>query len=615
MEALGGTVEDGRMSIRIVTWNVNGIRNPFGYMPWSETKNFGTMFDILEADVVCFQELKIQSKDLRDDMVLIPGWDSYFTFPKHKKGYSGVAIYTRQSKISPVKAEEGITGHLLPTGAARNTSYRDLPEDQQIGGYPTIEKDDGVTLDSEGRGLVVDFGLFVLIGTYCPVGREEVARQDFRMAWLTALEERIRNLTKMGRRVVTVGDLNIAPEPIDSADAWEMQKRLGPDSVEMLEWKEAPAKKLLRDLCEPSEEAVMVDVVRQFFPDRVAMYTHWETKINARPGNYGSRIDYVVASSSMKDWFEGADIQNGLHGSDHCPVYVVLKPEIELDGERRALLDLVNPAGVFVGGERKRELPPPPKMSARLIPQFSGRRSIKDMFQRKTVAKVVSMAGSSTQEPVKLSGEDDKARILASAEDADLPSTQIESNSRLTKRPLDTDSNNDPLDPPEPSQSTPKKARTTAFARAKRKPANSSKTGRGNQNPVKLLFQSDTLTLTPSESSTQDDNLENGSQLSVVPNGNTDPTTPEPPKPDTTPKRVVDLAESRASWNKLFTKPSAPLCDGHSEPAKKMQTRKPGVNNGRWFWMCARPVGPSGPKERSGRSNDEWRCNYFKWYK
>ncbi|KAK6496426.1 Class II abasic (AP) endonuclease [Arthrobotrys musiformis] len=603
------------MSIRIVTWNVNGIRNPFGYMPWSESRNFGTMFDILEADVVCFQELKIQAKDLRDDMVLIPGWDSYFTFPKHKKGYSGVAIYTRQSKIAPIKAEEGITGHLLPTGAPRNTSYRDLPEDRQIGGYPTIDKEDGVTLDSEGRGLVVDFGLFVLIGTYCPVGREEADRQDFRMAWLTALEERIRNLTDMGRRVITVGDLNIAPEPIDSADAWEMQKRLGPDSMEMLEWKETPAKKLLRDLCEPSEDALLVDVVRQFFPDRVAMYTHWETKINARPGNYGSRIDYVVASSSMKDWFESADIQNGLHGSDHCPVYAVLKPEIEVDGERRALLDLVNPPGVFVGGERKQELPPPPKMSARLIPQFSGRRTIKDMFQRKTVAKAVSIAGPSTQGPVESNGEGDKAQILELAESANLPSTQIESSSRLPKRPLDDDSNNDTPEPPEPSQSTPKKARVMAVAWTIKKSARSSRGPSSSQKPTKPLFPSRTPSLAQPETFTQEGNLENSSQLSVVSTDTPDLDNPEPLESDTSSQKVIDPAESRASWGKLFAKPSAPLCDGHSEPAKKMQTRKPGVNNGRWFWMCARPVGPSGPKERSGRSNDEWRCNYFKWYR
>ena len=72
--------------VRITTWNVNGIRNPFGYQPWRETRTFDAMFDILEADVVIMQELKIQRKDLTDDMVLVPGWDCYFSLPKHKKG-------------------------------------------------------------------------------------------------------------------------------------------------------------------------------------------------------------------------------------------------------------------------------------------------------------------------------------------------------------------------------------------------------------------------------------------------------------------------------------------------------------------------------------------------
>lgn len=72
--------------VRITTWNVNGIRNPFNYQPWREQRTFNAMFDILEADIVVMQELKIQRKDLTDDMVLVPGWDCYFSLPKHKKG-------------------------------------------------------------------------------------------------------------------------------------------------------------------------------------------------------------------------------------------------------------------------------------------------------------------------------------------------------------------------------------------------------------------------------------------------------------------------------------------------------------------------------------------------
>tara|TARA_R110002003_G_scaffold73_11_gene6884 strand:+ start:7018 stop:7338 length:321 start_codon:yes stop_codon:yes gene_type:complete len=72
--------------VRITTWNVNGIRNPLGYKPWSDKRAYDAMFDILEADIVIMQELKIQRKDLTDDIVLVPGWDCYFSLPKHKKG-------------------------------------------------------------------------------------------------------------------------------------------------------------------------------------------------------------------------------------------------------------------------------------------------------------------------------------------------------------------------------------------------------------------------------------------------------------------------------------------------------------------------------------------------
>jgi hypothetical protein len=75
-----------RIMVRITTWNVNGIRNPFGYKPWSDKRTFNAMFDILETDIVIMQELKIQRKDLSDDMVLVPGWDCFFSLPKHKKG-------------------------------------------------------------------------------------------------------------------------------------------------------------------------------------------------------------------------------------------------------------------------------------------------------------------------------------------------------------------------------------------------------------------------------------------------------------------------------------------------------------------------------------------------
>ncbi|MCJ1230295.1 Class II abasic (AP) endonuclease, partial [Toensbergia leucococca] len=180
------------MGLRITTWNVNGIRNPFQYQPWRDKKTFASMFDILEADIVIFQETKIQRKDLRDDMVLVPGWDCYFSLPKHKKGYSGVVIYTRQSVCAPIRAEEGITGILSPPNSSK--SFLDLPKEQQIGGYPTNAQlassvVDAATLDSEGRCIILEFPAFVLLGVYSPANRNET-RDDFRLGFLDVLDAR-----------------------------------------------------------------------------------------------------------------------------------------------------------------------------------------------------------------------------------------------------------------------------------------------------------------------------------------------------------------------------------------------------------------------------------------
>ena len=72
---------------------------------------------------------------------------------------------------------------------------------------------------------------------------------------------------------------------------------------------------------------------------------------------------------------------------------------------------------------------------------------------------------------------------------------------------------------------------------------------------------------------------------------------------------VHDPVESKKSWSKIFTKPAAPRCEGHGEPCISLLTKKPGMNLGRSFWMCPRPLGPSGAKEK----NTQWRCQTFIW--
>jgi AP endonuclease-2 len=224
-------------------------------------------------------------------------------------------------------------------------SFRDLPKEQQIGGYPTIDqlsrpmassegsdseeeqdnvgsisdtRTDAPTIDSEGRCVILEFPAFVLIGVYCPAYRDE-SRDNYRMDFLNALDSRVRNLTAIGKRVVVTGDINISKQGIDSAHGIEAIRK-GMMTEE--EFVSRPSRRLFNHLIsdgvvvgkrdEGREEAVLFDVCRSFHPGRKGMYTCWDQKLNARPGNYGARIDYVLCSLDMQDWFSDANIQEGL---------------------------------------------------------------------------------------------------------------------------------------------------------------------------------------------------------------------------------------------------------------------------------------------------------------
>ncbi|KAK1146632.1 Class II abasic (AP) endonuclease [Aspergillus melleus] len=562
------------MGFRITTWNVNGIRNPFSYEPWRGKRTFEAMFDILEADIVVFQETKIQRKDLRDDMVLVPGWDCYFSLPRIKKGYSGVVIYTRNATCAPIRAEEGLTGVLCPPNSS--SPFRDLPEDQQIGGYPTMEQLsrlelDAATLDSEGRCVLLEFPAFVLIGVYCPANRDET-RDSFRHGFLDLFDARIRNLVAMGKRVFVTGDINISREQIDAAHAAEAIRKGATTEDEFVS---APARRLFNQLLAGGkvvgprdgdrEQPVLHDICRSFHPDRRGMYTCWEQRINARPGNYGSRIDYVLCSLDMQEWSCDSNIQEGLMGSDHCPVYAVLKDSVPLQGAMVNIRDLMNPSGVFHNGERQGEysskllLP----LSGRLIPEFDRRRSIKDMFARKPSA------------PAETPNETPPAST--SKQPPQPPQGTVR---KRSERP----------DPPPPV----KRTKSTIPASSPAAPTTGQKSLKGFFKP-----KSDPSSRPPVN-------------FPQAPKNNP-PSQPQPRPPshgsDAGPDAVIDPIASQEGWSNLFAKKQPPACEGHQEGCILLKAKKPGINCGRAFWICSRPLGPSGSKEKG----TEWRCSTFIW--
>lgn len=229
-------------------------------------------------------------------------------------------IYTRCSSCSPIRAEEGLTGVLSPPGTA--AAYRELPEEHQIGGYPNTEQlgrlsIDPATLDSEGRCVILEFPAFVVLGVYCPAHRDE-SRDNFRLAFLDVLNMRVRNLVSMGKRVILLGDLNISRDVMDSAHTMEAIRKGRMTEPEFIS---APSRRLFNQLIRggsigtrdaEEEKPVLLDICRKFHPNRLGMYTCWEQRVNARPGNYGARIDYVLCSVDMEDWFVDSNIQEGL---------------------------------------------------------------------------------------------------------------------------------------------------------------------------------------------------------------------------------------------------------------------------------------------------------------
>ena len=593
-----------------------------------------------------------------------------------------MVIYTRQSKCAPIRAEEGITGVLCSPNSS--TSFRDLPEEHQIGGYPTCTQlascvIDATSIDSEGRCVILEFAAFVLLGVYCPANRDET-RDDFRIGFLTLLDARIRNLESVGKRVILTGDLNISGSLLDSANPEASMRK---SCLTADEWISTPSRRLFNHLLvdgqivgerdKGRERSILWDICRGFHPFRTGMFTCWEQKVNARPGNHGSRIDYVLCSSAMKDWFYDSNIQEGLmvrksiylsgapiklkQGSDHCPVYAIVKEQVPLSQGQAHFLDLMNPAGMFVEGQRQRmystkDILP---LSGRLIPEFDGRRSIRDMFARKPSTFAPTAIAPSSSSPTE---------VASSFNAVPMMSTGIKPD---TKAILHANDEGQPTSAKSTTDTTSRKRAATDLPTSrslKRSQSGSTAaTPTKGQQSLKGFFKSEATTR---DAGTRTD-LENGYTVKSVTSIKSSPGTSLKPStdvpgcintrpqsnsnragsisgnthaaatssltipgtstasplyhsdavPTSTPRQIRTQTESQVhdqvasaeSWSKLFARPVAPRCESHNEPCISLLTKKSGMNCGRSFWMCPRPLGPSGAKEK----NTQWRCQTFIW--
>lgn len=249
-------------SIRIISWNVNGIRAMVG-------KGFYDTFRQLDADIFCIQETKADIDVVRNIASELVGYTPIANAAV-KKGYSGTAVFSR---IEPLQ-------HALTT--------------------------DNEVHDQEGRTIVAEYESFYLVNLYVPNSGQDLKRLDYRKEWDQHMVSFVKGLQKK-KPVVLTGDLNVAHEPIDLARPKEnYNKSAGYTQVEI-------------DGFRKYLDAGFVDTYRKLHPDRV-QYTFWNQRFRARERNVGWRIDYFLVSRELDGNIRDAFILDEVMGSDHCPV-------------------------------------------------------------------------------------------------------------------------------------------------------------------------------------------------------------------------------------------------------------------------------------------------------
>ncbi len=252
--------------MEIFSWNVNGLRAV-------KKKGFHDFIYEYQPDILCLQETKAHVDQLDDDLINIDGYKSFFDSPKFKKGYSGVAIYT---KDSPLKVENKL-------------------------GY-----DDD--LDEEGRTLIVEYTDFILLNFYFPNGQMNDERLKYKLRFHDAVYNKLVKLKRKKKNLIICGDYNIAHNEIDLKHPKPNENTSGFLRVE-------------RDWLDKFQKKGFVDTFRYFYPEEIK-YSWWTYMRNARANNAGWRIDYFWVTNINK--IKDSRIHNEIYGSDHCPVSIVL---------------------------------------------------------------------------------------------------------------------------------------------------------------------------------------------------------------------------------------------------------------------------------------------------
>lgn len=255
--------------MRIVSWNVNGIRALYKRGDWK-------WFLKEKPDILCLQEIKAEKEQLPEELSQPEGYHSFFNSSRGRKGYSGVAIYTKKEPLE--------------------VNYDVLPGD----------------LNEEGRLIEAVFDDFVLINGYFPNGGQGPERLEYKLRFYDAFLAHVNKLVKQGKSVIFCGDINTAHEAIDLARPKENEGNTGFLPEE-------------RAWLDEVVSAGFVDTFRHLYPTKTDAYSYWDQKTAARDRNVGWRIDYFFVSGDLVSKVSKAVILSQVFGSDHCPIEIDLK--------------------------------------------------------------------------------------------------------------------------------------------------------------------------------------------------------------------------------------------------------------------------------------------------
>jgi len=256
--------------MKIITWNVNGIRAV-------AKKGFAEFIASEQPDILCLQESKARKEQCPPEVVNVPGYKSFWSSAQ-RAGYSGTVTYVKEHKAEPVEVHLGIG----------------------------IER-----FDSEGRFVVTDHEDFLLYNVYFPNGGSGDVRYQFKQEFLKEFTLHLTEKIKEGREIILVGDYNVAHQEIDVYDPVGLSNESGFLPIERA-WFTSFLK------------TGFVDIFRKFRPNEKHRYTWWSYFQKARMGNRGWRIDYICATPNLAQQFTACDQLEDQTGSDHCPVVGVL---------------------------------------------------------------------------------------------------------------------------------------------------------------------------------------------------------------------------------------------------------------------------------------------------